>query len=132
MVMWMEYLISSKLSSSETNKCHGERKWPLSLGSCNIYKNLSEKTPNGKKRVWWLTSDGRPIFWWHTFCLAKKNRTVDMQCFSRIGKTMSKWLRIPYTMVNTSIISIFWNSLIDTYFQYLHMDYETISNSGFL
>ena len=46
------------------------------------------------------TSETRPIFWARTFCLAKKKETLDLQVFSRIGKSLKKLQWIPNTIMN--------------------------------
>ena len=35
-------------------------------------------------------SETRSIFWARTFCLVKQKKALDLQLFSRIGKTMKK------------------------------------------
>ena len=53
------------------------------------------------------TSKARPNFRVRTFCLVKKNKSLDLLIFSRIGKTMKKLQWIPNTILNTMYL-IFW------------------------
>ena len=53
------------------------------------------------------TPEARPIFWARTFCFVKKKKPLDLQVFSRIGKTMKKLQRIPKPIANTSLLVIF-------------------------
>ena len=42
-----------------------------------------------------------------TFCLVKNKTTLDLQVFSRIGKTIKNLQRIPNTIMNASLPVIF-------------------------
>ena len=50
------------------------------------------------------TCEMRSIFWARTFWLARKEKTLDLQEFSRIGKTMKKLQGIPNTIMNISVL----------------------------
>ena len=52
-----------------------------------------------------------PIFRARIFCLLKKKKTLDLQVFSQIVKTMKKLQWIPNTLLNASVLVIFWKSL---------------------
>ena len=54
------------------------------------------------------SSETLPIYQVHKFCLVKKKKSLDLQIYSRIGKTMKKLYWILNTFVNTSALVIFW------------------------
>ena len=52
-------------------------------------------------------SETRPIFQVRTFCFLKNKKPLDLQVFSRIGKTMKKLQLSLNTIMNTSLLVIF-------------------------
>ena len=56
--------------------------------------------PIGRARVL-KTSKTRPIFREHKFFLVKKKKPLDLQVFSRLGKTIKKLQWISNTIMNT-------------------------------
>ena len=53
-----------------------------------------------------IDQKSHPIFQEYRFFLRKKEKILDMQIFSQIGKAMKKLQLIPNTIVNTSVVAI--------------------------
>ena len=54
------------------------------------------------------TSETSTIFWGRTFCFLQIKKIINLQIYSRIGKTMKKLQYIANTFVNTRALLIFW------------------------
>ena len=58
------------------------------------------------------TYERHPIFWARKCYLAKKKKMLDIQIFSRMGKTTKMLHSIPDTIANSSVLVIIWYGYI--------------------
>ena len=74
----------------------------------NFYLIAEAATISKPGQIARKTSETCQIFRARTFCLLERKKSLDLQIYSRIGKTIKKLLWIPNNLVNISVLVIFW------------------------